>query len=120
MLDLAGQAYLVSDRAHRGDRLSDQLADLDLEHLGATSDHLTVDARGKAFVLPLLPYALRLHIEHTPRRPHERCRGNEPGELIGRVEDLFHSVFGLHVGHESPRVAHDASDVVLRPSRLAK
>ena len=108
---------LVFLRLHGGDGAGKKLGQLHAEHLRALPDHVTAAAGGEFFVLEFLVELLGVHALE-PGGPHFGRRADEPGQLVGGEEHLFHVERRLHVCADAVAVADHCVDQRLVQTHL--
>ena len=105
---LLGEIELLLDRVCITSVIADQdslVVQLPAQLGRAVCNDIPTAASSKFFVLILLFQALELHILHALGWAHERCRTDESGQLVRRVQQLFHLVLGLNIHTDGPAVA---------------
>ena len=86
--------------------------------LGTGDNHIPGAAGSELLVLELFLNALELHVLHTLAGTHEGGCPDEPRELVGGKEHLFHFVGGLHIAADAVAMAAHSVDEFLAAAGL--
>ena len=105
-------------RAHRKDRVGNEVVERPSQHICTALNDLTGAARGKVERLVFFLYGFKLQVERAFRRTHQRHRADEPRQLVHGVQHLFHLVLGRNVHRQQIAMARRCVDkaFALHPS----
>src|SRR5262249_7913273 len=115
----AEQAQLGRQRLHGVNDELDVLVEVHAEVGGAPDDVLAVDAAGEALALHLLPDAAGRQVADA-RRPQQRRRRDQPGDLVAGVQGLLHQADARVAVAEVVGVGEDAGNHLLGVAAAAE